>query len=46
MARGQIPGMDLSQKKGGLLKWIIIIVIVIAILWYLNNQGYVSIPWF
>jgi hypothetical protein len=46
MAREQIPGLDLPKKKGGLLKWIIIIVIIIAILWYLNNQGYVSIPGF
>lgn len=38
---------SISQaNKGGLLKWIIIILVIIAILWYLNKQGYVSIPWF
>ncbi|MBN1644712.1 hypothetical protein JW851_01560 [Candidatus Woesearchaeota archaeon] len=46
MARQQIPGADLYKRKSGLLKWIIIIVIIIAILWYLNNQGYINIPWF
>jgi hypothetical protein len=46
MAEEQIPGTDLPQKKGGLLKWIIIIAIIIAILWYINNKCYVSIPWF
>jgi hypothetical protein len=46
MARGQISGMGLTQKRGGLLKWIVIIAIILAVLWYLNNQGYVNIPWF
>ncbi len=47
MARRSSLEADFGYKKsGGLLKWIVIIVIILAILWYLNSQGYVDIPWF
>lgn len=28
------------KKKGGLVKWIVIILIILVVLWYLNSRGY------
>lgn len=32
-----------KQKSGSLLKWIVIVAIIIAAVWYLNNQGYIDL---
>jgi len=46
MANRAVPGIGIPQKRSSWLKWLVIIVIIIAVLWYLNSQGYVNIPWF
>ncbi|MBW2969027.1 hypothetical protein KY304_00095 [Candidatus Woesearchaeota archaeon] len=47
MSRRSKLGADFGyNKSGSLIKWIVIIIIILAIVWYLNNQGYISIPWF
>ncbi len=32
-----------KQKSGSLLKWLVIIAIIIAVVWYLNNKGYIDL---
>ncbi len=42
MSSFSMPG----QHKSSMLTWIIVIVIILAIIWYANKIGYISIPWF
>ena len=32
-----------KQHSGSLLKWLVILAIIIAAVWYLNNQGYIDL---
>jgi len=32
-----------KKKSGSLFKWLVIIAIIIAAVWYLNNQGYIDL---
>ena len=32
-----------KKKSGSLFKWLVILAIIIAAVWYLNNQGYIDL---
>ncbi|MBD3304567.1 hypothetical protein GF343_05465 [Candidatus Woesearchaeota archaeon] len=43
MAEAAAPAAGTATKKGW-LKWIVIILIILAVLWYLNSAGYINLP--
>jgi len=32
-----------GKKKSSWIKWAIIVLIILVVLWYLNNQGYIGL---
>ena len=40
MSEFKMPG----EHKSSLLKWIIIIAIILVIIWYANQMGYITLP--
>lgn len=35
-----ISSLTGDKKKGGLIKWVVIILIILVVLWYLYSKGY------
>ncbi|MEM4264076.1 MAG: hypothetical protein QW666_04270 [Candidatus Woesearchaeota archaeon] len=40
MASFSMPG----EHKSHLIKWVIIILIILVIIWYANKMGYITLP--
>ncbi|MBW3001936.1 hypothetical protein KY338_02105 [Candidatus Woesearchaeota archaeon] len=43
MAKAAVSASGTATKKGW-IKWVVIVLIILAVLWYLNSAGYINLP--